>query len=108
MGIYQTILSLSGEQKRQFDQTCDQIEGQFAQSLVSLGVDLSTATLAKAAADSLEIKIPELFNGCALFLEVVATRPKLIAKLAERTGLTVKNNALMTVARAATVPIVVK
>lgn len=102
MGIYQTIQSLSGEQEKHFSQQCDAVESYFAQSLISLGVDLSTATLAKAAADSIDLNL----NNSAVFtfLEFIARRPLLLAKFEQKTGLTVKNESLMTVARAATLP----
>jgi len=105
MGIYQKIAELAGEQENRFLQKCDEAESHFAQVLLSLSVDLSTAERAKSSADKLEIKVTDCPAMLATFLDIASKRPRHLAKLAERTRLTVHNGSLMTAARAATLPV---
>ena len=108
MGIYQTIAERAEKQESKFSEVCERVESHFAHILISLGVDLSTDTLAKTAADSLELKVTEVAQATSPFmsdfLENVVNTPRLLAKFEQKTGLTIKNGDLMTVARAATVP----
>lgn len=104
MGIYQRIADTAGERENRFMQKCEDVEAYFAYALVSLDADLSTHERAKDAADRLEIKLTEMDAVLEKFLNTALGRPHYLDKLAQKTGLTIKHNSLMTVARAATLP----